>query len=191
MSRSAEPPNRRLAGPGCGITVPVPDALLGGCLEGYSGFDKLAIQTILALKITAHRLENCATEWFDEYGLTPAKLNALLVLRSHGEQPMRLSEIGQYLFSTRANVTGLIDGLERDGLVSRAANPGDRRSTLVTLTEKGLHLLAEVLPRHFARVRRMTEALSASERRQLIDLLAKLFHAFEAINVSDAEGDAC
>lgn len=167
------------------MTVPIPDEIFDGSLEGYQGFDRLAIQTILALKVTAHRLENCAFAWFDEYGLTPAKLNALICLRAHGDQPMRLSEIGDYLFSTRANVTGLIDGLERDGLVKRTANPGDRRSTLVSLTGKSLSLLAVILPKHFARVHRITSRLSSSEQRQLIALLAKIFGAMGDLNDSN------
>ncbi|HVA37480.1 MAG TPA: MarR family transcriptional regulator [Candidatus Dormibacteraeota bacterium] len=174
----------------CSVVIPIPDEMLEACVS-LPGFDKLAIQTVLALKTTAHQMETCAGEWFDEYGLTPAKFNALLVLRARGDQPMRLSEIGNFLFSTRANVTGLIDGLERDGLVQRTANPGDRRSTLVTLTEKGSRLMADVLPKHFTRVRRIVAVLSPEERRQLVDLLAKLFTAFEDLNAADSKGEAC
>jgi len=166
------------------MSVPIPGELFEGSLDTYAGFDRLAIQALLALKVTAHRLENCAGVWFDEYGLTPAKLNALICLRAQGDQPMRLCEIGDYLFSTRANVTGLIDGLERDGLVKRTANPDDRRSTLVSLTEKGLELLAVVLPKHFARVQRITSGLSEEEQRQLIALLAKIFASLEEASTS-------
>ncbi|TAM61894.1 MarR family transcriptional regulator [bacterium] len=184
MAKPAQENHRRPTS-GCAMRVPIPDEIFDGGLEEYQGFDRLAIQTILALKVTAHRLENCAGEWFDEYGLTPAKLNVLICLRAHGERAMRLSEVGDYLFSTRANVTGLVDGLERDGLVQRSANPGDRRSTLVTLTAKGLDLMAQMLPKHFSRVRRITSGLPPAEQRQLIALLAKLFDALATLDESN------
>jgi len=43
---------------------------------------------------------------------------------------------------TPRNVTGLVDGLEADGLVARAAHPTDRRATLVSLTPRGAEVAA-------------------------------------------------
>ena len=66
----------------------------------------------------------------------------------------------------------VVDDLEEAGLIARATDPKDRRSVLVSLTEKGRLLLDEV-----AHARRRTaeatfSQLSQSERAELMRLLA-------------------
>ena len=63
-------------------------------------------------------------------------------LRDHGA--MSPSELGDRLIVTRATVTGLVDSLERRGLVLRSANPADRRSLLIEITPAGLSVLQEL-----------------------------------------------
>jgi len=50
---------------------------------------------------------------------------------------LRMKELSKQLMVTGANVTGLTDELERDGLVARASSPTDRRSWIVSLSDKG------------------------------------------------------
>ena len=64
--------------------------------------------------------------------LTSAQLNVLLALRSARPDGLRMGEVGERLVVTRSNVTGLIDRLERQGLVARTAHR-DRRATVVRL----------------------------------------------------------
>ena len=68
--------------------------------------------------------------------LTAAQFNALLVLRTAGAGGLLMGEIGRRLVVTKSNVTGLVDRLERQGLVRRAERP-DRRATVVRLTRGG------------------------------------------------------
>ncbi len=63
-------------------------------------------------------------------------------LRDHG--PMSPSELGERLIVTRATVTGLLDSLERRGLVARSANPDDRRGLSVAITPTGLTVIQQV-----------------------------------------------
>jgi DNA-binding MarR family transcriptional regulator len=67
--------------------------------------------------------------------LTQARAEVLWRLAHQGAMTQRaLSEL---LKCTPRNVTGLVDSLEADGLVTRNPHPTDRRATLVTLTEQG------------------------------------------------------
>jgi DNA-binding MarR family transcriptional regulator len=50
---------------------------------------------------------------------------------------MHLGELADDLVMTPRNVTGLVDHLERDGLVTRVPDPEDRRSVRARLTETG------------------------------------------------------
>jgi DNA-binding MarR family transcriptional regulator len=70
-----------------------------------------------------------------ERGLTTARAGLLWALFHGG--PMTQRALAGQLGVTPRNVTGLLDALQADGLVLRAAHPTDRRAILVSLTEKG------------------------------------------------------
>jgi MarR family 2-MHQ and catechol resistance regulon transcriptional repressor len=108
-----------------------------------------------------------------ELNLTGTQFNTLLVLRAAGPEGLPLGEIGRHLVVTKANVTGLIDRLEREGLVHRDTH-SDRRVTLAKLTEKGAALLTEALPRHQQLLADLMDCLTYEEKEQLIGLLTKL-----------------
>lgn len=53
---------------------------------------------------------------------------------------MRVAELGRCAGLEPSTMTGLVDRMERDGLVYRTNDPLDRRALKVNLTEKGLHV---------------------------------------------------
>lgn len=75
---------------------------------------------------------------------------------------------------TRATVTGLLDGLEEDGLVERSHRTDDRRSVSVTITKKGLGMIEKMLPDHYARIGTLMKKLTRQEKKQLTVLLGKV-----------------
>jgi DNA-binding MarR family transcriptional regulator len=92
---------------------------------------------------------------------------------------------------TRATMTGLVDTLERDGLVTRAPDPDDRRMMSVQLTAKGEGRLKEILPDYFARIAALMKPLSENERKTLLRLLLKVLqHAEQLVPPATAESAA-
>ncbi|MFD2169581.1 MarR family winged helix-turn-helix transcriptional regulator [Tumebacillus lipolyticus] len=77
------------------------------------------------------------------YGLSQQQWTLLGVLFRSG-QGMTMTELGKNLLVTKANMTGMIDRLERDGFVSRHPDQFDRRVTKVMLTEKGAQFMREI-----------------------------------------------
>lgn len=75
---------------------------------------------------------------------------------------------------TRATVTGLLDGLEREGLVARHAEASDRRALRIRLTDKGQQVAQQVFAQHSHWIAGLYGGLSASERQQLAQLLDKV-----------------
>lgn len=75
---------------------------------------------------------------------------------------------------TRATMTGLIDTLERDGLVKREPDPNDRRMMSVRLTAKAERFLEALLPQHFKQISALISPLSETERKTLVRLLTKI-----------------
>ena len=77
-----------------------------------------------------------------ERGLTTARAAVLWALFHDG--PMTQRALAGHLGVTPRNVTGLLDALQQDGLVIRGAHPTDRRATLVSLTDTGRRVTAEL-----------------------------------------------
>jgi DNA-binding MarR family transcriptional regulator len=85
----------------------------------------------------AARLMHLAMERFAEKeGLSEMRLGILFMLRHAGDN-LPLGTLAAKLHVSPRNVTGLVDNLERDGLVVRVPDPADRRSVLARLTERG------------------------------------------------------
>ncbi len=106
-------------------------------------------------------------------GLSLAKLAALSALRDAGES-LPLSQLAERLSCVRSNITQLVDRLVADGLVSRAADPHDRRSRLAVMTSAGREACETGTRIQQQAEQALLSELSPAERRQLAVLMAKL-----------------
>lgn len=75
---------------------------------------------------------------------------------------------------TRATVTGLLDGLEREQLIERHADANDRRALCIRLTRQGKRVAKTVFEQHGRWIAGLYGNLSAPERKQLAALLDKV-----------------
>lgn len=96
--------------------------------------------------------------------------------------PRTPAELAEAAGVTRATMTGLIDTLERDGLVKREPDPKDRRMMSVRLTAKAERFLRDLLPSHFRVMNALMHALSEPERKTLVRLLAKICSQAAVLN---------
>lgn len=101
------------------------------------------------------------------HDLTPMQA---MVLARVGEGPLPTKEIAQHLRCDPSNATGLIDQLERRGLVDRSTPPDDRRKRVVGVTEAGrsvVTLLREAMTSTQSRFDRLTPDETVEFRRML------------------------
>ncbi len=149
--------------------------------------DPSAAEAYLHLLRTADEVNALAEVDFAAHGISHGRFGVLMLLwranapggtrRSPtGEPcgPRTPAELADAAGVTRATMTGLVDTLERDGLVSRRADPSDRRMQLVQLTRKGERFLARMLPGHFRGVSDLMRDLRPGERKALVRLLGKV-----------------
>lgn len=108
---------------------------------------------------------------FADRGFTPAVFSTMAVLRQN--PGVRHGALADALLIQRPNLTALLNDLARQGYVSRRPSPTDKRSVALYLTERGERALARMLDAMTALDREMTAALSAPERRILLELLQK------------------
>ncbi len=104
-------------------------------------------QALLQVLRAADALWNASRTFFAQWDLSPSQFNVLNLLSSH---PGGISqvELSRQLIMHRSNATGLVNRLERRGLVQRLNLPGDRRAYRVVLTPAGNKLLRQILPRY-------------------------------------------
>lgn len=107
-------------------------------------------------------------------GLARSSFYVLMLLRHAQPEGLHLSDIGELLITSRANVTGLVDHLEQKGYVRRVIDSHDRRARLAKLTKKGEILIDDVMPAQIGRSVAFFSNLTLNEVQQLIELLKKL-----------------
>jgi DNA-binding MarR family transcriptional regulator len=113
----------------------------------------------------------------DEFGITLPRFDVLAQLDAAARDDVHgltMSELSRRLMVTNGNLTGLIERLVQEGLVSRAASATDRRTQIVRLSAAGRRALLAMAPRHEQWIDAMFEDLSVDDRTQLYALLGKL-----------------
>ena len=109
--------------------------------------------------------------------LTPAQFSVLLLLDHNPGRNQ--TEIASTLGILRPNFVAMLDALESRGLCTRERSPSDRRSHVLTLTDKGRTTLAKakklVAEKHEARLIAM---LGPREHRAMLAMVAKIAKEF-------------
>ncbi len=145
--------------------------------QRYPELQTTAIEAFLNIKRVAQEADCDNRDALEPYGLSEGKFYVLVDLFSEdllGHDAPSPSEIADHLGVTRATITGLLDGLERDDFLERHPDSKDRRALTVHMTDKARRFLDEYLPRSCRRFGALMANLSEAECRTLIGLLAKI-----------------
>lgn len=105
------------------------------------------------------------------FGLTSQQTQLLCILA--GDQPS-FGELAARLGCDKTNVTGMVDRLERKGLLARETDPRDRRVSRIRLTTKGWALGDKLRAEFDAAMAHRCAALSTKDRAELLRLLTAL-----------------
>lgn len=100
----------------------------------------------------------------------------LAVLYGSFDETSNASELGEACHEKPANLTRVCDDLEAQGLVARGAKPGDRRSVMITLTERGRAVIEQALPAVSNNAAAAYQGFSEAEMGQLADMFARVLY---------------
>jgi DNA-binding MarR family transcriptional regulator len=125
---------------------------------------------ISALEATVHRVLDRLAGDLADLGLSAGEVNALARL----DAPLTVAQLQAATGQRASTLTGVLDRLERQGLVERIANPRDRRSFLVTLTRKGAKAAVRVQRAFGALEEEALSSVSQRSVRGFFDVLAAL-----------------
>jgi len=165
-------------------------------------FASPAHEALLGIYYTASIMKKRADGFFGQFGLTDVQFNLMNLLYyesgstlrpSSGQagSPQRSSprlssgqagqegglsqaQISDMMLVNRANITSLVDRMEKAELVTRTAHANDRRYNIIKLTAKGKNLYTKVEPHYLEQVKKAMASLDAAELKRITGMLEKV-----------------
>jgi len=136
----------------------------------------LAHEALLNTYYTASCLRKKASEFLRPFGLTDVQFNLMMLLeyQSGPGEGLSQAQLSNMMLVNRANITSLIDRMEKASFVVRTPAPSDRRSNIIELTVRGRKLLAQIEPLYTKEVKRIMAVLKQAEQKTLIAMLEKI-----------------
>ena len=153
----------------------LPDSkILSKFAERYPQADIDRVIHFLTLLRVGSDLSMSLDNFLAGYGLLQGRWWVLILLMREPDLSSTPSSLADKAGVSRATMSGLIDGLAKQGLISRVTNADDRRQQHIKLTEAGQATLDEVMPEYYQRVGELMQVLSKQEGEQLISMLTRL-----------------
>ncbi|GAB5559588.1 MAG: MarR family transcriptional regulator [Synoicihabitans sp.] len=158
------------------------------CAKRFPDLNPEAASLFMQMLRTADELYQVKADFLRQHNISNGRFTVLMLLNATGSMegnadsnpPKSPADLAEMAGVTRATMTGLIDTLEKDGLVRREADSRDRRAMLVHLTEKGESFTREILPGYFRQVTAIMSAISGPEKKQLSSILERVSSGIEA-----------
>ncbi len=156
----------------------MPNSRLQVELKKKRPFDSLEQEAILNILRTNDQIQNRFGRLFRAYDLTSSQYNVLRILRGEGK-PMPCQEIADRMIQVVPAMTGLLDRLEKQGLIKRERCTEDRRVVYVELTDSAKELLKRMDRPVSELHKQMIGHLTQTELKDLSRLLEKARLSFQ------------
>ncbi len=140
----------------------------------FPQIDAQSLAAAVALLRLSSSLYSALDGQYARHGTSRGRFHVLMMLLEMEGEGLTPHQLAERAAVTKAAMTGLIDGLVKDGLVAREQDPLDRRSYRVALTPAGDRFLKGMLPDHFTRMNALVGKLTLEDKRQLVKLLEKV-----------------
>jgi len=131
----------------------------------------LNLSTLIVFTRAEQKIHKMEYETMKAGGLTTSQFAVLEILYSKGD--LKICEIIEKILTTSGNVTVVIKNLEKDGLVSKNIDPEDKRSMLISITDKGKKIMDEIFPKHIDNINNIFSILTTEEKLELKKILKK------------------
>jgi DNA-binding MarR family transcriptional regulator len=140
----------------------------------YPGTDIVAISDFVSILRAASDISSALDALLAQHGLLQGRWWVLVLLMRQEDLTSSPSDLAEKAGVTKATMTGFIDGLEREGLVSRFMDTSDRRKFLIRLSVTGQQKLDTVMPVYIQCVTQFMDVLGKPQRNTLIADLTTL-----------------
>ena len=130
-------------------------------------FHKLGVN----LQFTAAFYRNEFRGRLEPYGISPEQFNILRILRGQHPNPASAKLVMERMIDKSSNVSRLVEKLRTKGMVTRTACDQDRRAVDLTITTRGLAVLALLDKEIKSKPMSLSEHLTHAEAKRLNTLL--------------------
>jgi DNA-binding MarR family transcriptional regulator len=138
---------------------------------GISGDSKERLRLWIRLLRASRTIEAELRERLrKEFDTTLPRFDVMAALYRQPEG-MLMSDLSRFLLVSNGNVTGIVDRLVSEGLVARARRNGDRRTSMVRLTEAGTEQFRTLAAAHEGWIGELLDSVSEDETRRLAAML--------------------
>ena len=134
----------------------------------------VSVRLWLRMLSCTNRIENFVRQKLQANFETTLPRFDLMAQLERAPQGLKMSELSQRMMVTGGNVTGITDGLEKEGLVIREVDSSDRRVFRVKLTAEGQKQFRRMAGEHEQWIIGLFDGMSAKQKNQLTDLLGEL-----------------
>lgn len=134
-----------------------------------------AMKTWIRLHKAHSKFFNQELKYFTSHELTLNQFKVLEVLYHRGN--LSISSITKLTYSTPGNITVVVRNLLRDDWITKITNPDDKRSSLLSITEKGKEKMKALFPTHAQNIHEYMDVLNDEELKTLQQLLEKVYKA--------------
>ncbi len=132
---------------------------------------KTALKIIIGLHRAVNYIDRQSARIVAEYDLTMGQFAVLEALYHKGD--LSVGQVQEKILSTSGTIPLIVNNLEKRGLLTRMADPADRRRCILHITSAGSALLAEVYPKNEAKLMELMAYWQPEEQEQLAQLLKK------------------
>jgi DNA-binding MarR family transcriptional regulator len=134
----------------------------------------LSVRLWLRMLSCTNRIENFVRQNLQAEFQTTLPRFDLMAQLERAPEGLKMSELSQRMMVTGGNVTGITDGLEKEGLVVREVDPADRRVFRVKLTAEGQKQFRRMAAEHEQWIIGLFDGISLRHKNQLVELLGGL-----------------
>ncbi len=138
-------------------------------------------ELIMATMLTTRMLSMAARALLGPLGFTEAQFNVLMLLQYQFPDGITQVELSKRMVVNKANITGLVDRMERDGLVKRTAHPTDRRAHVVKVTTEGGKRLVAAEKAYMTQAAQVEAKIPAADRKVCLRTLLALCELAEEV----------
>lgn len=158
----------------------------------YSSLDTSSVMLFYLFLQVGSDMLTAFESYLADHGVSQGRFIVLLLLlrsqvRNNGSG-LSPSDLAGQAGVTRATMTGLMKGLQRDGLIERLSHDDDRRKVIVRLTPRGKESLNAIFPDYYSRIAELMNDLEDDEREKLSMLLHKVKNKMYASKQAPAAG---
>jgi MarR family 2-MHQ and catechol resistance regulon transcriptional repressor len=144
-------------------------------IKSYGNRTDRSMKTTIRLERLRLKIHNKTVNYLSEHNLTYNQFKVLEVLYHRGN--LNISSITKLTMSTPGNITVVIKNLKKGGWITAIKDPIDSRSSILSISEKGVDVIENVFPNHANNLTETFNILNDKELNTLFELLNKVYKA--------------